>query len=251
MRDHLETVDAHARRHGEVRRMFGAIAHRYDLLNHLLSFRRDVAWRRAAVRLAGVRPGARVLDVCSGTGDLALAFNAKMTGKGRVVAIDISPEMLELGRRKFRAGKDNGVAAERSDGVTFAVADTLALPVADGLFDVVSVAFGIRNLEDVDRGLSEIARVLKPGGQVVVLEFARPRSPLIRGLYEIYLHALLPVIGRIVSGSRIDAYRYLADTISRFPEPERFAGMMRAVGFREVKIHSLTCGIVNVHRGVK
>jgi demethylmenaquinone methyltransferase/2-methoxy-6-polyprenyl-1,4-benzoquinol methylase len=239
----IRKVDSETKRRDDVRRMFASIAKRYDLLNHLLSLSLDVAWRRETVRLANLSPGATVLDVCAGTGDLALAFSARLGGRGKVIATDITSQMLELGNRKLRAARTNGVA--------FAVADTLSLPVPDESVDVVSVAFGVRNLEKMEKGMSEIARVLRREGRALILEFAPPRSPVIKRIYGLYLNHVLPVIGRIVSGSRIDAYRYLAETISKFLEPEQLVEMMRSAGFRDVTVHPLTCGIVNVHRGVK
>jgi len=243
MKSSISNVDSEKKRHEDVQRMFASIAGRYDLLNHLLSLSLDVTWRRETVRLADLSPGDTVLDACAGTGDLALAFSARLGGKGKVIATDMTSQMLELGSRKLRASRSNGVA--------FAVADTLSLPVPDEAVDVVSVAFGIRNLESMTAGLSEIARVLRPGGRALILEFAPPRSPIMKSLYGFYLKRILPVIGRIISGSRIDAYRYLAETISRFLEPEQFKEMMKNAGLRDVTIHPLTCGIVNVHRAVK
>ncbi|MHC4660670.1 MAG: bifunctional demethylmenaquinone methyltransferase/2-methoxy-6-polyprenyl-1,4-benzoquinol methylase UbiE [Planctomycetota bacterium] len=238
-----EKINPEAKPRDDVKRMFGSIARKYDLLNRLLSLSLDISWRRETVKLAGVKPGSRVLDICSGTGDLAFAFRAGLGGDGRVIATDISREMLEFGTRKLRALRRNGLA--------FAVADALKLPIPDGSFDIVSVAFGIRNLEDVEAGLSEMARVLRPGGRAMILEFAPPRSPLMKSCYGFYLNRILPLIGRVISGSRIDAYRYLAETISRFLKPEELAGMMKAAGFAEVTVHPLTCGIVNVYRAVK
>ncbi|TET38164.1 MAG: bifunctional demethylmenaquinone methyltransferase/2-methoxy-6-polyprenyl-1,4-benzoquinol methylase UbiE [Planctomycetota bacterium] len=243
MKAQIRKIDSEKKRRDDVRRMFASIARRYDLLNHLLSLSLDVTWRRETVRLADLSPGATVLDVCAGTGDLALAFSARLGGRGKVIATDITSQMLEMGNRKLRAARSNGVA--------FAVADTLSLPVADETVDVVSAAFGVRNLESMEDGLSEIARVLRPGGRALILEFAPPRSPVMKRIYGLYLNHVIPIIGRVISGSRIDAYRYLAETISKFLEPAQLAGMMKSAGLREVTVHPLTCGIVNVHRGVK
>ncbi len=221
-----------------IRAMFDRISPRYDFLNHLLSLNADVLWRRrAAARLAGAR---RVLDVCSGTGDLALEIRRRC-GAG-VVGTDFSAAMLLLGRRKA-ARKGVG------DGVRFQAADTLRLPFRDGAFDACTAAFGARNLQDPARGIAEMARVVRPGGLVVILEFTLPPNPVLRGAYRLYFDRVLPRVGRLVAGHGIDAYRYLPDSVGRWPRPEELAALMERAGLRGVSFELLFGGIAAIHAG--
>jgi demethylmenaquinone methyltransferase/2-methoxy-6-polyprenyl-1,4-benzoquinol methylase len=221
-----------------IRAMFDQISPRYDLLNHLLSLDADVLWRRrAAVRLDGAR---RVLDVCSGTGDLALEIRRRCGA--RVVATDFSPAMLRIGARKAARKK-------LGDTVRFQAGDTLRLPFRDGAFDACAAAFGLRNLFDPARGLAEMARVTRPGGRVVVLEFTRPGNPLLRGAYHLYFNHLLPLVGRLIARSRIDAYRYLPDSVARWPGPEELKAMMERAGLRDVSFETLFGGLATIHAG--
>jgi len=222
---------SHARR---IRTMFDAVAHRYDLLNHLLSAGVDVRWRRLAVRALGVHAGDRVLDLCTGTGDLALeALRAEP--RARVAGIDLAKNMLLRGAAKRGAA-----------GIAFVQGDAEALPFADASVDRASVGFGIRNVAAPRAAFAETARILRPGGRFVVLEFTTPPNRLFRGVYHAYFHRLLPVVGRAVSGHP-DAYRYLPDSVSRFPPPRDLAAMLREVGFREVRWRSLHGGIAALH----
>jgi demethylmenaquinone methyltransferase / 2-methoxy-6-polyprenyl-1,4-benzoquinol methylase len=223
-----------------VRRMFGAIAPRYDLLNHLLSLNRDRAWRRRAVDLLlEGRPSAgRFLDACAGTLDMGRELAQRRGFTGRVVASDFTFEMLERGRHKAE-----GVAMD------VACADALRLPFPDGSFDGATVAFGVRNLADIDAGLRELARVLRPGGRLVILEFATPAWQPFRGLYLLYFRRVLPLVGRLVSrhGS---AYSYLPASVLAFPEPAELARRMATAGFEApVRWETRTGGIVAVHVG--
>jgi demethylmenaquinone methyltransferase / 2-methoxy-6-polyprenyl-1,4-benzoquinol methylase len=232
------------REHAEsVRAMFSRIARRYDLLNHLLSANVDRRWRRlVAERVAAHagREGARVLDVACGTGDLALTISER-AGRAEVAGLDFCRPMLDVARRK---------AEERGRAIPFVEGDALALPFADESFDAVTVAFGLRNLASVERGLSELFRVAKPGGVVCVLEFSRPVVPVLRELFGFYFTRVLPRLGGIVSGSR-GAYEYLPDSVSRFPDQARLAGLMRAAGFERVGYENLTGGIAALHTGVR
>ena len=222
--------------------MFAGIAPRYDFLNHFLSANRDRGWRRATVEAGEARPGDRVLDVCTGTGDLALEWARSTAGGPPVVGTDFCEPMVRLGAEKARR---DGAA------VRLGVADTLRLPFRDGAFAVASVGFGIRNVADLGGGLREMARVVRPGGRVVVLEFTRPSNPAFRFVYYVYFLLLLPLLGNLVSGSRRNAYGYLPRSVLSFPDRARLARMMEEAGLREVRVRDLGLGIVTVHTGVK
>ena len=229
----------HARR---VREMFAGIARRYDLLNHLLSGNIDRRWRRlvaANLSEALADEAAVALDVACGTGDLALVLAE--AGRGRVVATDFCRPMLEIAVEK----------AERHGAkIPFIEGDALKLPFRDSAFDAVSIAFGLRNLADVEAGLSELFRVLKPSGRVAILEFSKPVVPVFSTLFRLYFTRVLPRIGGVLSGSR-KAYEYLPDSVSRFPDQKRLAEMMRAVGFERVQFRNLTFGIAALHTGFR
>lgn len=224
-----------------VRRMFGAIAPRYDLLNHLLSLNIDRRWRRRAVDLllAGESGQGLFLDSCAGTMDLAVELARRKGFSGRVIASDFTLPMLEMGR-----GKIEGRA------VSPACADALRLPFSDATFDGATVGFGVRNLADLDAGLREFARVLKPGARLVILEFATPTWRPIRALYLFYFLKVLPWIGRLVSrhGS---AYSYLPASVLAFPAPDALAERMRMAGFRDIQWKPLTFGIAAIHVGAR
>jgi demethylmenaquinone methyltransferase/2-methoxy-6-polyprenyl-1,4-benzoquinol methylase len=233
------TVDAGKSRTPE---MFSRIAPRYDFLNHLLSWNIDRSWRRRLVELAALRPGARVLDVCAGTGDVAFAFFRYADPAG-VVCLDRSREMLEVGLEKARRRKLDGL-------VRFVEGDVLHLPFEDGRFDAVTVGFGLRNLPDYDAGAAEMRRVLSPGGRFVVLEFAPPSRGLYRKGYAFYLGRVIPLLGGAVSGSR-EAYRYLASSVGGFLEKERVVGLFEKSGFKNVSAKPMTGGIVYLYSGEK
>lgn len=222
--------------------MFAGIAPRYDLLNHLLSANRDVGWRRETVAAGAVLPGESVIDVCTGTGDLALEWGRALGGRGTVVGTDFCEPMVRLGREKAR---------REGSAVRLGVADTLRLPFADGSFHAASVGFGIRNVADLGAGVAEMARVVRRGGRVVILEFTRPSNPAFRFLYYVYFLLLLPLLGNLVSGSRQNAYGYLPRSVLSFPDRERLARVMEGAGLTDVRIRDLSLGIVTVHVGVK
>jgi demethylmenaquinone methyltransferase/2-methoxy-6-polyprenyl-1,4-benzoquinol methylase len=233
-----ERRQEHARR---VNSMFAGIARRYDLLNHLLSANIDRRWRSlVAERLRpALGVGTRTLDVACGTGDLALTLSE--AGRTRVTGLDFCRPMLEVAARK---------AGERKRAIPFVEADALCLPFADATFDVVTIAFGLRNLASVEGGLGELFRVLRPGGSVAILEFSHPVVPGFRALFQFYFTRVLPRIGGVVSGSR-GAYEYLPDSVSRFPDQKRLAELMRETGFGEVTYQNLTGGIAALHLGIR
>lgn len=224
----------------QVRRIFSSIPRRYDFLNHFLSFRRDVAWRRFTVGRMRFFRTRRLLDVATGTGDLAIEA-ALVYPEIEVVGLDLVPGMLELGREKIRR---RGLEGR----VRLVEGDALALPFDEGSFDTASIAFGIRNIPDREAALREMARVVAPGGRVLVLELTTPRGALLRALYALYLKGLLPVIGRVVSGDS-RAYSYLAESIMEFPSPGEFSGTMRRAGLTDVKATALTLGVAHLHEG--
>jgi demethylmenaquinone methyltransferase/2-methoxy-6-polyprenyl-1,4-benzoquinol methylase len=232
------------KREDRIRRMFGAIAPRYDLLNHLLSLNVDRYWRWRTTRLAPPPADAPVLDVCTGTGDLALAYDRAAGGRVPVVGADFCLPMLRPARDK--AGR-RGAAGR----VRFVEADAQRLPFPAGTFGLVTVAFGLRNVTDADRGLAEMVRVARPGGRVAVLEFSRPRHWLLGRLYRFYFRRVLPAVGQAVSRSPDDAYSYLPASVMEFPDGEALAERMRGHGLVDVRWHPFTFGIATLYVGTK
>jgi demethylmenaquinone methyltransferase/2-methoxy-6-polyprenyl-1,4-benzoquinol methylase len=228
-----------------IRDMFAGVAPRYDLLNHLLSGALDVVWRRRAAAALGLPAGARVLDLCCGTGDQALALG----GRGlRVAAADFCVPMLALARRKFGRWRRRGGALASARLLAPLAADALALPFPRGGFHGATVAFGLRNVADLDRALAELAAALKPGGRLVVLEFALPRARLPRALYLFYFRRLLPRIGALVS-PRGSAYRYLPSSVLEFPQRDGFLERMATAGFGDLSWRDLAGGTVCLYAG--
>lgn len=224
-----------------VRAMFAEIAPSYDRLNHLLSLNIDRRWRRFTIgklRDLLARPNALALDLCCGTADLTLELEPHV----RVIGCDFCHPMLVIGHQKMEGD------AARSTRMMLTEGNALQLPFASESFDVVTIAFGLRNLERVDQGLAEILRVLKPGGRVAILEFSRPILPIFRQLFEFYFHNILPRIGALISGSST-AYTYLPQSVSNFPDQKRLAEMMRRIGFANVRYHNLSAGIAALHLG--
>jgi len=232
------------KRETRIRTMFAGIARRYDLLNHLLSLNIDRYWRWRTTRLAPPAADGPILDVCTGTGDLALAYDRAAGGRVPVVGSDFCmPMLLPAAEKARRRG-----AAER---VRFLEADTQQLPFGDSTFQLVTVAFGLRNVTDTDRGIAEMVRVARPGGRVVILEFSRPRNPLFGPLYRFYFRRVLPFIGQLVSRSRDNAYTYLPASVLEFPDGEALSAKLRGHGLTEVKWHPLTFGIATLYVGTK
>jgi demethylmenaquinone methyltransferase/2-methoxy-6-polyprenyl-1,4-benzoquinol methylase len=232
------------KRESRIRRMFGQVAPRYDLLNHLLSFNVDKYWRRRTTRLVPPDGEGPILDVCTGTGDLALAYDRAARGRVPIVGADFCPEMLvratEKTRRRNAAGR-----------IRFVEADAQQLPLPSNHFQIATVAFGLRNVTDTDRGLSEMVRVTRPGGRVAILEFSQPRHWLLGRLYRFYFTHVLPAIGQAISGSRDDAYRYLPASVQEFPDGEALADRLRGHGLCDVRFYPFTFGIATLYVGTK
>ena len=224
-----------------VRAMFAAIAPKYDLNNRLHSMGRDQAWRRAAVKLAGVCPGDTVLDVACGTGDLALAFSH--AGVGRVLGVDFTYDMLSVAKDKSPA------AGSAMPG--YQAGDAMQLPIADESVDVVSIAFGIRNVVDPARAIGEFFRVLRPGGRLVILEFSQPNNAAFRRVYHFYFKHVMPRTAAMVARDRSGAYKYLPQSVSKFIDRDEMVAILRSVGFVDATMRPLTLGIAVLYRGVK
>ena len=222
--------------------MFDAIAPRYDLLNHVLSAGLDRRWRVRAVDALALPDGARVLDLCTGTADLAIATVQASRGTS-VVGVDFAGAMLSLGLSKIRA-------ASLDDRVRLVRGDAAAIPVGTGSCDAATIAFGIRNVAEPERALREIARVLRPGGRLAILEFGQPRVPGLRTLYSWYFRYLLPVVGRLVSRHQ-SAYSYLPASVGTFPPPAEFSRTLAATGFSQVRAVPLTFGVVYLFVALK
>ena len=228
---------------GLVAGVFDSVASRYDLMNDLMSGGIHRLWKRFTIELSGVRPGHSVLDIAGGTGDLAAKFSRIVGETGRVVLADINYSMLSVGRDKLL---DHG----HSENLEFVQADAQCLPFPDDSFDCITIAFGLRNVTDKDLALRAMLRVLKPGGRLLVLEFSKPKHPLLSKAYDAYSFSVLPIMGRLVAGDS-DSYRYLAESIRVHPDQETLKAMMEDAGFARVEYHDMTGGVVALHRGVK
>ena len=226
-----------------VRAVFSSVAGKYDVMNDLMSFGVHRLWKQFTLSLTGLTAGQSALDVAGGTGDLTRGLARQVGKTGRVVLSDINRSMLETGRDRLL---DLGYAGN----VEYLVADAERLPFADGSFDCVTIGFGLRNVTDKTAAIASMYRVLKPGGQLLVLEFSKPVAPGLKPLYDAYSFNLLPLMGRLVAKDAA-SYRYLAESIRMHPDQETLLGMLEGAGFRETRYHNLTGGIVAVHRGYK
>jgi demethylmenaquinone methyltransferase / 2-methoxy-6-polyprenyl-1,4-benzoquinol methylase len=234
-----QTVDE-AEKASRVRGVFDSVASRYDLMNDVMSMGLHRAWKAYAVAVAAVRPGMQVLDIAGGTGDLARAFAAKAGPSGRVVLTDINEAMLRTGRDRLL---DAGLV------IPAAACDAEHLPFADASFDLVSVAFGLRNMTHKDAAITEMCRVLRPGGRLMVLEFSRP-APVLQKPYDWYSFGFLPLMGKLIANDS-ESYRYLAESIRMHPDQATLKAMMKDCGFGHVDVHNLAAGIVALHVGIK
>jgi demethylmenaquinone methyltransferase/2-methoxy-6-polyprenyl-1,4-benzoquinol methylase len=227
----------------QVEEMFDNIAPSYDKLNHIISFNLDRIWRRRVMRIVRRAKAVKIMDIATGTGDLAIAM-AKRVDRTQILGIDLSEEMLAVARRKVqKQGLEERIMLEKGDAENLTMVET-------GSIDAATVAFGVRNFENLERGLSEIHRTLREGGKLVVLEFSMPKNRLIRWVYSQYAHRLLPRIGGMISKDK-QAYTYLPDSVEEFPTPERFSDMLRAVGFSRVKARSQSFGIAYIYEATK
>jgi len=226
-----------------VKQVFDSVADRYDVMNDLMSFGVHRAWKRFAISRAHVRPGDSALDVAGGTGDLAMGLARKLRGDGTVVLSDINPAMLARGRDRLL---DSGL----SEGVGFCVADAENLPFPDASFDCVTIGFGLRNVTDKSAALRSMRRVLRPGGQLLVLEFSKPVLPGLSAIYDAYSFRVLPSLGRLVAGDA-DSYRYLAESIRRHPDQDALQSMIIEAGLEKTGYHNLSGGIVALHYGYR
>jgi demethylmenaquinone methyltransferase/2-methoxy-6-polyprenyl-1,4-benzoquinol methylase len=232
------------KRETRIRSMFNHIAPSYDLLNHLLSLNVDRYWRWRTTRLVPPSGTGPILDLCTGTGDLALAYDRAARGRVPIVGADFCHEMLRLASDKSRRKK----SAER---IRFLEADAQKLPFPDDTFQITCVAFGLRNVTDTDRGIAEMTRVTRPGGKVAILEFSQPRGWPFGPLYRYYFRNILPLIGQLISRSKHEAYRYLPQSVMEFPDGEAFADRLRQHGLIDVHRYPLTFGIATLYVGTK
>lgn len=228
---------------GLVGEVFSSVAGKYDLMNDLMSLGIHRLWKRFTIDQARARPGQHVLDVAGGTGDLGAALARRVGPRGRVVISDINPAMLEVGRNRLA---DKGIVGN----VEFVEADAEHLPFADQEFDIVTLAFGIRNMTHPEQALREIQRVLKPGGRALILEFSHPTWPGLGPVYDAYSFHLLPHLGHLVAGDR-ESYQYLVESIRRWADQDTLKQMMERAGFDLVEYFNLSGGIVALHKGIK
>lgn len=232
------------KRETRIRSMFGHIAPRYDFLNHLLSLNVDHWWRWQTTRLAPPQGDGPILDLCTGTGDLAFAYDRAAGQTLEIVGADFCHEMLQLAVDK---AERRGAAGR----IRFLEADAQRLPFPDNTFQIATVAFGLRNVTDTDRGIAEMVRVVRPGGRIVILEFSQPRGVVFGRLYRFYFRHVLPVVGQMISRSKDNAYRYLPASVMEFPDGEALAQRLRRHGLRDVSWQPLTFGIATLYLGTK
>ena len=228
---------------GRVREVFDSVAGRYDVMNDLMSLGVHRLWKRFTIAQTGLREGERALDVAGGTGDLTIGMARQVGRSGEVILTDINERMLREGRGRL---VDSGIAGN----VRCAVADAERLPFPDRAFDCITIAFGLRNVTAKDEALAEMYRVLRPGGQLLVLEFSQPVAPGLKPVYDAYSFQVLPLMGKLVAGDA-DSYRYLAESIRMHPGQDELLRMFETAGFEQCRYHNLTGGIVALHRGYR
>ena len=228
---------------GKVAEVFHSVAAKYDLMNDLMSLGIHRLWKRFTIEKSGVRRGWKVLDIAGGTGDLAAKFSEIVGSEGEVVLADINDSMLKVGRSRLI---DRGIVGN----VRYAQANAEMLPFPDNHFDLITIAFGLRNVTDKEKAIASMFRILKPGGRLLVLEFSKPENAGLSAIYDQYSFKLLPMMGKLVANDA-ESYKYLAESIRMHPDQETLKGMMEAVGFERCDYHDLTGGIVALHRGYK
>ncbi len=226
-----------------VRQQFDQVARRYDLMNTLLSFGIHHLWKRTAIRMLALKSGEKVLDVCGGTGDLAVSASKRAGAAGQAVLYDINRQMMEAGRSSF-------FAREFRQQIIYIQGDAEQMSFPDRFFDAVIVGFGVRNLTCMEKGFSEMHRVLRPRGRMVCLEFSQPVLPLFRKIYDLYSFRIMPLLGRLFTGS-VQAYTYLPESIRLFPSPDSLKSLLEQIGFSQVEYLRLTGGVAVIHRGVR
>ncbi|WP_286263971.1 bifunctional demethylmenaquinone methyltransferase/2-methoxy-6-polyprenyl-1,4-benzoquinol methylase UbiE [Thalassotalea atypica] len=223
--------------------VFHSVAQQYDIMNDLMSFGIHRLWKRFTIDASGVRPGNKILDLAGGTGDLTARFSQLVGREGKVILADINSSMLNVGREKLR---NKGLVQN----IEYVQANAEYLPFDDNTFDIVTIAFGLRNVTDKDKALASIFRVLKPGGRLLVLEFSKPEHELLNKAYDFYSFNILPKMGEVIAKDG-DSYQYLAESIRMHPDQETLKSMMEAVGFEQTTYHNLTGGVVALHKGYK
>lgn len=237
-----QTVDTD-KKQDMVADVFHSVAAKYDVMNDLMSFGIHRLWKRIAIDMSGVRAGNRVLDLAGGTGDLTKKFSRIVGDQGQVVLADINSSMLSVGRDRLT---DQGYVSN----IEYVQANAECLPFDDNHFDVITIAFGLRNVTDKDAALRSMTRVLKPGGRLLVLEFSKPTNPLVSKAYDAYSFSALPLMGKLVTNDA-DSYKYLAESIRMHPDQDTLKKMMEAAGLVRCSYHNLTGGVVALHRGIK
>ena len=237
-----ETVDAKEKA-GRVAGVFHSVADNYDLMNDLMSAGIHRLWKHMTIEMSGVRKGHKVLDIAGGTGDLAAKFSKIVGSEGSVILADINESMLKVGRDRLI---DRGI----TENVTFSQADAQYLPFPDNTFNVITIAFGLRNVTDKDMALRSMLRVLKPGGKLLILEFSKPTSSLLSKIYDTYSFNVLPRLGKVFANDS-DSYKYLAESIRMHPDQSTLLQMLDSAGFENTDFHNMTGGVVALHRGIK
>lgn len=237
-----QTVDKRDKE-GKVANVFHSVAQQYDVMNDLMSFGIHRLWKRYTINASGVRPGNKVLDLAGGTGDLTAKFSELVGSNGQVILADINSSMLNVGRDKLR---DKGLVQN----IEYVQANAECLPFEDNTFDVITIAFGLRNVTEKEKALKSMYRVLKPGGRLLVLEFSKPQHELLSKAYDFYSFNILPKMGELVAKDS-DSYQYLAESIRMHPDQETLKGMMNDAGFEQTSFNNLTGGVVALHKGYK